>query len=843
MSYINCYSHITNQTLQCGLIEVGLKHKDTQANYGTTIQRAYQYWNTAPESYRNQTIIESNNKWQYGYSGSETVTFASITGRGTQTIGPTGELISNYGYIYDGVRQPISNGVFDIDDMNMGENFIDLFDTETVAIKLYCYKGKYSDMSSYNPSTPVRFFDAGGEEISEQVVLIDVGIRMYLKSNNNEICRYSFTQNSVTSVNPLKFSIATELFDIKQMVPSYYAKEQYDYRRNGYFDVNSYINNKIAGPDGEVTTPIEDAIIPAFELIMADGYTAPMQSNTYYRTTLIGEGLQPISNATLREIANELFSGFVLFEASTYPNDFIQFVSPQGNYGLLNYSTRLEYYTNEVYNQDHGYRYRKNGEFIEDLSIQGNVKFDISGEMMLASPLLLPLTTNNYEYMTYDQAGLFIPLTGVINGGEPEPPEPEPGGDEEADDPETSYTPEQSDGYETPSYENSDVVSGEVPMQYQSSYTNWVFSKFKLANFNDVSGIRYDRYTAYSMIMDCANVSVLEWFASYLKAGNVNLNDIITRVYETPFSYNDIIGLYDPGVISAAPTYSYFGIITMETIRDSHGDWTGNPLNPHWYNMTPYRFYNLDLGTITIQKAFENYLDYESRYILHLPYGAGEVEIDPNYLFRDDSNYGYIRLKGIFDIDCGTLVIKVITLKALTEDTDPQIYYQTTINVACDKVISGYNESLGAFNLAKVGLALSTALTAGAVKSGVMTAGLGVQQAYKTMDAELETYRQMAGEAGLDVSPLIEQIKANKPDPALVHRYLSSAMSALGRESTTELLRKTRKKRFSGVDAGIKNSPSINKPTGNATQAQQVVNNQTIDDDFTGTMTEEALFL
>ena len=107
MSYINCYSHITGETLQCGLIEVGLKHKDTQADYGTTIQYAYQYWNTAPERHSSQTIIESNNKWHYGMSGSEMTTFASVTGRNTQNYGPSGELVSTYGYVYEGARQQI----------------------------------------------------------------------------------------------------------------------------------------------------------------------------------------------------------------------------------------------------------------------------------------------------------------------------------------------------------------------------------------------------------------------------------------------------------------------------------------------------------------------------------------------------------------------------------------------------------------------------------------------------------------------------------------------------------------------------------------------------------------
>lgn len=724
MSYINCYSHITGETLQCGLIEVGLKHKDTQANYGTTIQYAYQYWNTAPESHSSQTIIENNNKWHYGISGSEMITFASVTGRGSQSTGPSGELVSTYGYVYGGARQPISNGVFDIEDMNMGENIIDLFDTDTVAVKLYCYKGKLSDESSYDPSTPARFFDAGGEEIAEQTVLIDVGIRMYLKSNNNEICRYSFTQNSVTSVKPLKFSIATELFDIKQMVPSYYAEEEYNYRYNGYYDINSFSGNKIAGPNGEVTTPVDDAIIPAFELIMADGYVAPMQSNTYYRTTLYGVGLQPINDATLREITNELFSGFVLFEASTFPHDFIQFVSPQGNYGLLNYSVKLGYYTNEVYNQDHGYRYKQNGQWIEDSTIQGNVKFDISGETMLASPLLLPLTDNNHEYMTYNQSGVFIPLTGVINGGEPEPPEPPEPGPEEADDPDTEYNPDESDGYDEYDYPNSDIVDGleASNLPYGTSYNNFVFGHFKISNINPQT--QYDRYAAYQMIMDCTNTTLLEWVAQKFESHNFQLSDFVCRVYETPFSYEDIFDSTHP-VLSGAPSYGYMGPVTRGVLYTQQSTdpvwgpgsgykWDSD--NVHWFNFSPYRYFPIDLGTQNIEKVFDNYLDYKCQYTLNLPYGGPQVNIDPNYLFGD-SNKGTIKIKGVFDIDTGTLYIKVLVGPYSQNEEYLQLYYQTIVNVASDKVVSAVDAGVRTESSVKMGLAIAGAI--GSIALGI----------------------------------------------------------------------------------------------------------------------------
>lgn len=721
MSYINLHSYLTGQDVQYGLIEVGLKHEATNQDYGTTIQYSAQYWNTAPEANRWPKIeVNQSGKHQW-IGGNEIFTAGCITGRPNgQGINDTGNLVSSYGSVYRGSRPIISNKVYKVDEFTSGENLVDLFDTDTVTVKLYVYKGYVSNAQTFSPSYNMTWQDEDGNSISEPEVLLEVAIKMYLKGTANEICRFSFTNSELTNTVFNKFTISTELFDIKDFVNNYYSEEYYDYRYNKWYDSNSFGGNKIHSNGEDVTGPITDVVVPTIAFISTDYYTSPRSYYNYKRHKIVKSDGGDLTDTEARRIASSGEIQFIEDQIDNYSTSFIKFCSALGLNGGYTPSSDFKDYINNVYNQSLGYKTKAEGTYLTDIANNDNMQW---------SPLLLPLVDNNHVYMTYTQSGVFIPLTTDVHGGDPDPgPGPDPGPEEteEADDPETDYDPDDSDGYEDYEYPDSDIVDGLEAgnLPYGNSYNNFVFGHFKISSIDPQT--QYDRYAAYQMIMDCTNTTLLEWVAQKFESHNFQLSDFVSRVYETPFSYEDIFDSTHP-VLSGAPSYGYMGPVTRGLLYTPDSQ---NPLGPgsdykwdsnnvHYFNFSPYRYFPIDLGTQNIEKVFDNYLDYKCQYTLNLPYGGPQVDIDPNYLFGD-SNKGTIKIKGVFDIDTGTLYIKVLVGPYSYSGEYLQLYYQTIVNVASDKVVSAVDAGVRTESSVKMGLAI-----AGAVGSIAMGIGRG----------------------------------------------------------------------------------------------------------------------
>ena len=796
MSYINLHSYLTGQDVQYGLIEVGLKHEATNQDYGTTIQYSAQYWNTAPEANRWPKIeVNQSGKHQW-IGGNEIFTAGCITGRpNSQGINDTGNLVSSYGSVYRGSRPIISNKVYTVDEFTSGENLVDLFDTDTVTVKLYVYKGYVSNAQTYSSSYNMTWQDEDDNSISEPEVLLEVAIKMYLKGTANEICRFSFTNSELTNTVFNKFTISTELFDIKGFVNNYYSEEYYDYRYNKWYDSNSFGGNKIHSNGEDVAGPITDVVVPTIAFISTDYYTSPRSYYNYKRHKIVKSDGSDLSDTEARRIASSGEIQFIEDQIDNHSTSFIKFCSALGLNGGYTPSGDFKDYINNVYNQSLGYKTKAEGTYISDIANNDNMQW---------SPLLLPLVDNNHVYMTYTQSGVFIPLTTDVRGGDPEPPGPGPEEVEEADDPDTDYNPDPSDGEEQYTYPTSDNITGEwdTTIPYEASYNNYVFADFKRDETSPWSNLR-----AYELVMDIANTSTYEWFAQHFDFVDKPyvLADIISRVYETPFSFVDLFqSISSPvGAQEAAPTWGYSGPLTMGMTYDSQNNkWDGNPLDTHYYYCAIPRIFTLNLGATSIQKVFNNYLDYETEYTLNLPYGAGSIKIDPNYLFPDGYGTGSIILKGYFDIDTGLMLINV--------KVSGQMYYQTVVNVAADKQVAAVNAGMQFIESVKFALATTSSIasfafgTAGALGgaggelmgklnnkkllgkllTGMLSSGDN-ESASNDYSVELARTKEIAEEYDLDYEKIKLASELQNKNPleitgSMIEAYLKSGLRQMG---------------------------------------------------------------
>lgn len=695
MSYVNLHSHITNRDVQYGLIEFGLKYESDGSDYGNTIQYAAQWWNRAPEAARWPKIKVNNGKHQWGYDN-EIYTMATITGRSSGNgINGTGNLTPTYSSVYRGSRPIISNKVFTVDEFNSGDNTIDLFSTDVVDIKLYVYKGYVTNSETWSSSYNITWQDEDGNYISDEPeVLLDVEIRIYKKDTQIEIGRYAFIDNNMVNTVFNKFTISTELFDLINLVNTWYNTQTYDYRYGKWYDDNSISGQKIHQGEEDVVGPIDHVVLPAIVLISLDYYSSPRSYYNYKRCKIVKSDGSDLNDTEMRRLASSSEIQFIEDQIDNNQTSFIKFVSELGSYGAYTPSDDFKTYINDVFNSSLGYKTKVEGGY--QTYIVGNDNFQWS-------PLLLPLVDTNHNYLTYNQSAVFFPITTTVIGGDPEPPEPGPEEDEEADDPDTEYDPDPSDGEESYTYPISDTITGEWDTQipYESSYNNYVFADFKRDATSPYSNLR-----AYEMIMEVQATSLYEWFVDYFGyETQIPLADIITRVYECPISFVDLFqSISNPvGAKLAAPVYGYSGPLTMgRTYNTQTNKWEGDPLDVHYYYCATPRIFELNLGAVSISQVFHNYLDYETKYTLNLPYGGGSIDIDPEYLFPNEHASGSIILKGYFDLDTGTMLINV--------KVTGQMYYQTIVNMASDKVVSAVNVGAQIANEFKTSVAMGLAL-------------------------------------------------------------------------------------------------------------------------------------
>lgn len=311
-----------------------------------------------------------------------------------------------------------------------------------------------------------------------------------------------------------------------------------------------------------------------------------------------------------------------------------------------------------------------------------------------------------------------------LNARTSDPPTPEPGEDTPADDPHTEYVPDKSDGEQDFPVPPGTVIggdpTGESVNAYRPSYSNYIFERFYKANDSDNNN-------AISFIQDAANPSAFELWGTTFKllTGHPSPGEIISRVYMLPFEYDEIRGTDSAGYAYSAPVYGPIGPVTLGTKNYSENpSQTGAPEldHVHYYLQILNRFKIIDLGTVTIERVFNNYLDYtETKYTLNLPYAAGKIELDPDYLFMNGRISGTVKLIGCIDFDTGEL--------SITVQLNNQLYYQTTVNIAVDRLAT-VNDNLA------TPLAISKAVMASAATAGGLSKMLTKKQSDRSKEYE-----------------------------------------------------------------------------------------------------------
>lgn len=685
MAYVNCHSYITGQDVQYPVIQVKLKHKVRDLDFGcSNANNSTAFWNTSPAYMTTEKFYydENNHRWQT--NSSYTKSTAGVTNRMTQRYDASGKLSATYDYIYRGTHPVISNKDFDVEDYEVGENVVDLFSTDMVMVKAYLYKLKLSEIY-YNGNTPpsYTYYDVDNNAVSEEpYVFAAVQIAMFLKSTGAEIGRYSFLQSD--SVNgmlaPTRFAFSTEMFDIEGFNVNYLSYFSYYSNYNMFFTDSEKSSMKLYNGEEDVTGAVDHCVVPQFTLYASQGYTASRNSYAFYQFETIDNQGNSLSNAEVKNVAANAVWQYIL-DCFDNSDEFIDFNTQLTYYYRWYTSSQIQSKIDQYFATDRGYKVKSNGQTISAFTALSNC-------IVSASPVLIPITDANHAVTNYwNQLATYIPLTTDVKGGDPDPgpgPDPGPEEDEEADDPDTDYTTQQSDGEEQYTYPTSDSITGEWDTQipYESSYNNYVFADFKRDATSPYSNLR-----AYEMIMEVQASSLYEWFKNFFGFDTqIPIADIITRVYECPISFVDLFqSISSPvGAKLAAPVYGYSGPLTMgRTYNTSTNKWEGVPSDVHYYYCATPRIFELNLGAVAINQVFHNYLDYETKYTLNLPYGGGSIEIDPEYLFPDEHTQGSIILKGYFDLDTGTMLINV--------KVTGQMYYQTIVNMASDKVVSAVN--------------------------------------------------------------------------------------------------------------------------------------------------------
>lgn len=674
MSYIKCKSFITNKDVQYGLIDVKLKHNILQQVYGTVNTSSTTYWNTSPEltGTRKMAFNTDNNK----YFTIDAMKMGMISGGKEQAYSASGMLDSEYLYVRSGKQPIISNRTFDIEEMNDGYNQFDLFETDNVKVILECLKTKASNLTV--PELPnFSFREIDGSLTEDPYVIADCVIKQILKSSNTVIGEYSYIYNIKDEVFPIKFALNTEVFRIVDFDPSYYTATYYNDRYSLWLDDSCTQNNKLYN-NGEFVSGKGDFIGITVSVFMSDYWYASRNNYDMKRRQITNTDGTIISNTLLRNFNNTAQNSLITHNINNNPNRFIIFGNPI--VGASKFTTTQEALdiANSVINSENNYLTK--GYNYSDTKVVFPWNF-------ILSPIMAPLVTTDYQEISSGTSGVFIPLTNTVFEGDPvnpdDPDNPdEPETTEPADDPDTDYTTDVSDNYEDYNYPNTDIIPidpGNVN-GYRPSLSNYIFKRMRFTTVDH----DWNKQVLTSILEDVNNISwnrLILALYDFVNSG-IKAEDILSRIYVLPFEYDELINKYQSaGHAETTPYIAGIGTI-LNKYTYSQTEWLKQ--EPHYYDQLLNRFYEINLGEINVQKVFNNYLDYNTVYNLVLPYGAENVEIDPDFLFLN-SQTGNIKIKGYLDIDTGILLIKVAV--------NNQLYYETSVNVACD--VSIYGNDLG----------------------------------------------------------------------------------------------------------------------------------------------------
>lgn len=716
MSYIECKSFVTGkENVQYGLIDVELTHNkhNTSISFNNTSDSTY--FNTAPDSFGTQTVKEDSSTskgWSY-----QTIVSKGITGRQVQNYSASGVLNSNYTYVHRGKFPIISKQIININNLKEGLNVFNLFETTNNKVILEVLKLKNSVFSTYNDS----FTDLDGKVINDPYVIAAVRVVQIFKSNGkviSEIEMLDLTGQGRTI--PIEFTLDTAIFRIKNFNPAYATNSYYSTRFGMWFDITSGSGNRMY-IEGGMSENEGDFVGMEFSILSTEYWRSNVVSGNgfFNRYKIVNSDNSEIKDSDKENLNTRAHQAWILNEIDANPGTFMTFSKANG-YTLRKIDTNEEIYTySESYmNSDNKYKTISHAGDSEDIYINKN---------MAITPIIAPYVDSNYNPSTGKNNGIYIPLTSTVFEGDPEEPDDPVDPDEPettipADDPGTDYTPslpgDLTPGFVEWPYPNNEVISG-IPGDFnlvRPGYSNFIFRRMNKTSDTDDS-----KEIARVFIDDCVNVSASENFQAAMKLvkGHPTLNELVTRVYQLPLDY-DAVFPDSAGIKSSTITYGFVGPVTMKF----DGDAPNSNKLIHYYNRLVNRFVTINLGTMTVEKVFNNYLDYVSEYTVYLPFGAGTVNIDPNKLFDVGRVNAKIDLTGILDFDVGSLTIVV--------QVNRQIYYETTISIAVDTVINAGN---GGFEIAKA---------VGRITAGLTAAVLGAQeglQGTKGINAPSVEYR------------------------------------------------------------------------------------------------------
>lgn len=698
MSYIECKSFVTGkENVQYGLIDVELKHKVKNENISCNCNSSNTYWNTAPlplETTKLGKNSSGNFENFYCYS-------RGISGRRTQGYNASGELSCNYTYVPTGPFPIISQQIINESNLNEGVNTFDLFETTNIKVILEVTKAKENIVHPYYNHT---YIDLDGTTIENPDVIASITVVQILKSNNKIISQLEMSQlfNHRTGLAiPIEFTLNTALFRITNFNPKYATYGGFNSRYGMWLDNTSGIGNKLYS-EGELTENEGNFIGMQFTVYATEYWSGNVASgaNTCYKCKIINADGSEVTNSNKKKLNTNAVSAWINNEINVNPNKFINFLTDNGING-----------SNQITNSglyDFAESYSNGNKEYKTKIYSGDIDTIYGSHNMFASPIVVPYVMSDYSLKdsNYINNGIYIPLTSTVFEGDPEKPDDpvdpdEPETTEPADDPDTDYTPvlpgDVTPGFEEWPYPNNEVVDGDPGdvNSWAPLYSSFIFKSYYKSN----TGV-FQPDSAWEFINDCTNASISEPFHALFKiaTGHPSMQELIARIYELPFDYDLIFT--DPAMLTESTIYyGYIGFITVGFGNNGEADTTA----VHYYNRTTKKFYQLNLGSLTLQKVFNNYLDYtDTVYKLNLPYGAGVVELDPNLLFDYGRVTAVINIKGYLDIDTGFLVIKVLL--------NNQLYYETSVNVAVDMIAYSTDVMAVPVTLTKMigGLALGT---------------------------------------------------------------------------------------------------------------------------------------
>ena len=232
MAHIDCHSYLTGRDIKYSLIGVKLKHKVKQEDYGAYLDRDNRYyWNTSPYKIQCHYVKDPSigvingdlDKFIYGTSGGCDQSYSSASGI----------LESEYENHNTGVNPRIVSSVYNINEFKSGWNTRELFETDTVKITLEILKCKVSETYPDTPDGKAYYPMEPDTEI-----IYKIYIKYVLKNTDTIIGLYDLTVTPHRQMYPITFSIAAELWCIKDFIPKYKSDYGYSGTYNMYLSGN-----------------------------------------------------------------------------------------------------------------------------------------------------------------------------------------------------------------------------------------------------------------------------------------------------------------------------------------------------------------------------------------------------------------------------------------------------------------------------------------------------------------------------------------------------------------------------------------------------------------------------